>query len=71
MMQSKESSTVQLPIGRTPPQLASPVASISSSDASPPPPEPSEAPQGAYRQGATEESYVGPTHWQAVLETVC
>ena len=71
MMQTKEPGNVQLPVGRSPTQLASPENSVSSTETSTSSLEIPEAPQGAYRKSETEESYVGPTHWQAILETVC
>ena len=72
MMQSKENpQQSQLPVGRTPSQLASPEESISSNDSPDYPLDQFEEPQGSYRTTETEESYVGPTHWQAILETVC
>ena len=72
MMQTKDNpQQTQLPVGRSPSQLASPEDSIASNDNADNPPDQSELPQGSYRTTETEESYVGPTHWQAILETVC
>ena len=71
MMQSKGGqSQMQLPIGRSPTQLASPETSITSDDAEDAPSDLSHAPQGTYSKTDAGESYVGPTHWEAILETV-
>lgn len=71
MIQAKDQNNVQLPVGRTPSQLASPEDSASSIEISTGSPGSGQALRGSYRQSETEESYVGPTHWQAILETVC
>ena len=72
MMQSKESSSrAQIPVRRTPSQVATPGESVSSNDTNDYSLEITETQPGAYRATETEESYVGPTHWQAILETVC
>ena len=66
----RNTEQVQLPVGRTPTQLASPETSVSDLENEDLPSDLSQAPQGSYSKTDVGESYVGPTHWEAILETV-